>query len=236
MTPNACQSCAIRHKALCRELLPEELVHLNSIARKRTIHAGQQIASPVDTLVSYANIISGVVKLSKVLPDGRAQIVGLQFVSDFLGRPFKKKCTYFAQAATEVELCTFSKNGFEKMILKYPGMKHRLLDHTLDELDAAQEWMLLLGRKTAREKLASFLCMVGKRGVNQSCSATTTLNFTRFDLPLTRADIADFLGLTTETVSRQISKFKTEGLIRLEGSRTIVVPNMRMLETATTDA
>jgi len=231
MTTLACQSCAIRHRALCAELRTDELENLNAIARFKTISAGQTIASPLDFKVTYANIMSGVVKLSKVLPDGRAQIVGLQFASDFLGRPFKQTCTYFAQTATDVELCTFNKTGFENLLLKFPGLEHRLLEHTLDELDAAQEWMLLLGRKTAREKLASFLCMVGNRGVDLGCHAPAIANFAKFDLPLTRADIADFLGLTTETVSRQMSKFKSEGLIRLEGGRTVVVPNLAMLET-----
>ncbi len=233
MAPLSCQSCAVRHRALCSVLEADELENLNSIARFKTVRAGQQIASPVDNLVYFSNIISGVVTLSNILPDGRAQIVGLQFASQFLGRPFRKSCSYFAQAATDVELCMFNKVGFEGLFQKFPGLEHRFLEHTLDELDAAREWMLLLGRKTAREKVASFLSMVGNQYTEVGCSAPASLNFSKFELPLTRADIADFLGLTMETVSRQMSKFKNDGIIRLEGGRWIVIPDLKRLEAET---
>lgn len=233
--PSNCQSCAIRHRALCSVLEPAELVDLNAIARFKSVKAGQPIASPLDAVVSFSNIVSGVVTLTKVLSDGRAQIVGLQFATHFLGQPFRQTCTYFAQAATDVQLCTFSKTGFENLLAKFPSLEHRFLEHTLDELDAAREWMLLLGRKTAREKVASFLFMTGNQNLDVGCSSTADLNFAKFELPLTRTDIADFLGLTMETVSRQMSKFKSEGIIRLEGGRTVVVPDLKKLEAETAD-
>ena len=100
----------------------------------------------------YANILSGVVKLSKLLVDGRQQIVGLQFAPDFLGRPFKSKNKTTAEAATEVRLCTFPKKVLEDMIKQSPELEHVLHEQSLKELDEARDWMMTLGRKSASEK------------------------------------------------------------------------------------
>jgi CRP/FNR family transcriptional regulator len=89
------------------------------------------------------------------------------------------------------------------MMDRTPHIAQRLLEMTLDELDAAREWMLVLGRKTAREKIASLLTIIARRDatLNQLGRARRVA----FDLPLTREAMADYLGLTLETVSRQIS-------------------------------
>ncbi len=226
--PVKCETCVVRHKAICAVLSEDELKDFNKIARQRLIPAGQVIASESDII--FANIMEGVIKLTKTLADGRQQIVGLQFPPDFLGRIYAEETPYFAEAATNVELCAFPKSGFETMLKRYPGLERRLFENTLDELDSAREWMLLLGRKTAREKVASLLLMIAKRAPNVGCSHTPDLNFANFSLLLTRADLADFLGLTLETVSRQITKLKTEGIIKLIDNREIIVPDIEVLE------
>jgi CRP/FNR family transcriptional regulator len=210
-----------------------ELNDFNRIARQRRVPAGQVIATE-DNII-FANIMEGVVKLTKTLADGRQQIVGLQFPPDFLGRIYAEETSYFAEAATNVELCAFPKTGFETMLKRYPGLEHRLFENTLDELDSAREWMLLLGRKTAREKVASLLLMIAKRALNVGCDHAPDMNFARFTLPLTRADLADYLGLTLETVSRQITKLNTAGVIDLIDNREIVVPNINVLEDVASD-
>lgn len=226
MEPIKCQTCAIRHRAICGALHTDALTSLNSIARDKTVRAGEVILSPLDESPPLANIVSGVVKLTTGLSDGRSQIVGLQFASDFLGRPFKKTCTYVAEAVTDVKLCSYQHSEFEAIWQAHPDLKDNLLKHTLDELDAAREWMLLLGRKSAREKIASFLLLVGRRNVDEGCGTASNMNFVSLNLPLTRSDIADFLGLTTETVSRQLSRLKNEDMIRLEGGRRVIIPDL----------
>ena len=111
-----------------------------------------------------------------------------------------------------------------------PELERRLLKQTLKQLDDARDWMLTLGRKTAGEKVASFLLLIVR---NIDPYANPPENTVSFDLPLTRGDIADFLGLTLETVSRQISALKSEGVIVLDGKRRVIVPDIRklMLET-----
>lgn len=236
-THQRCEHCAIRHKAVCGALSDEELAGVSKIARQRHIQPGQTIFSDEDDTEFFANIISGTVKLSKTLADGRQQIVGLQFAPDFLGRAYGSENPFFAEAATDVELCCFPRDGFERLLKEFPGLEHRLFEHTLSELDAAREWMLLLGRKTAEEKVASFLLMIANRVPNIGCKHSDELNFVTFELPLTRADIADYLGLTIETVSRQFTRLRTQGIIDIVNKREISIPNIDTLaERADQDA
>jgi len=224
-----CEHCAIRHKAVCGALSDDELAALTRIARQRMVSTGQTILSDEEHAEFFANVVSGTIKLTKTLADGRQQIVGLQFPPDFLGRAYGPENSYFAEAASDVELCCFPKDAFERLLRDFPGLEHRLFEHTLSELDAAREWMLLLGRKTAEEKVASFLMMIAHRVPNIGCKHSDELNFVKFELPLTRADIADYLGLTIETVSRQFTRLRSQGVIEIANKREISVPDVDAL-------
>jgi CRP/FNR family transcriptional regulator len=209
-----------------------EIERLNRIARRRQVAAQQTIHTESETPDYFANVITGVVKLLKTMPDGRQQIVGLQFSSDFIGRPLGPRNPVHAEAASDVELCCFPRRDFEALMKTFPGIEHRLFEHTLDELDAAREWMLLLGRKSAAEKVASFLLMIASRMASAGCDASGRMGLVAFDLPLTRGEIADHLGLTIETVSRQMTRLRSAGVIRIENSRAITVPDLARLEEA----
>lgn len=108
-----------------------------------------------------------------------------------------------------------------------PGLEHRLFKQTLNELDDARDWMVTLGRKSASEKVASFLLMIAR---NIDPALDPSAQSTSFDLPLTRADIADFLGLTIETVSRQLTRLRSDGVIRIENNRHVTVDNLNRLQ------
>lgn len=174
----------------------------------------------------FSNVLSGVVKLTKTLSDGRQQIVGLQFAPDFLGRPFQAESTLTAEAATNVELCSFPRQTLERMMKEQPDLEHRLLEQKLRELDQARDWMVALGRKTAAEKIASFLLMIAR---NIDPAAGPEHRAAAFDLPLSRAEIADFLGLTIETVSRQLTRLRGDNVIRIDNNRHIVVGDLARL-------
>ena len=137
---------------------------------------------------------------------------------------------YTAEAATEVEICTFSNAAFERLVGEYPGLQSRLFQHTLDELDAARDWMLLLGRKSAREKVASLLLMIARRSVAVGCLPRDPDSVLAFDLPLSRTEIADCLGLTIETVSRQLKSLKDAGVIALPTLRHVELSSLARLE------
>jgi CRP/FNR family transcriptional regulator len=174
-----------------------------------------------------ASVVTGVASLSQTMEDGRTQMLGLLLPSDFLGRPGREAALYDVQAVSDVTLCSFKRKPFEELMLHTPHIGQRLLEMTLDELDAARQWMLILGRKTAREKIASLLSTLVQR--ERSLAGASTEDGVSFELPLTREAMADYLGVTLETVSRQISALKKEGVIVLEGSRHIRIPHLERL-------
>ncbi len=223
--PVLCQACEARHRGVCGALSGTELLQLSSKASRREVVPGTELAADAELTSSYANILSGVVKLTKILADGRQQIVGLQFAPDFLGRPFKATSETNAESATTVRLCTFPRAVIDRMISETPELERRLLQQTLNELDEARGWMVTLGRKTAAEKVASFLYLIATHINPESESATNV----SFELPLTRADIADFLGLTIETVSRQMTKLRKADVISIENNRHVTVPDLERL-------
>lgn len=222
--PVLCQACESRHRGVCGALTPDQLLQLSKHSTRRTVEPGTELAGESTQTKSYSNIISGVVKLSKMMADGRQQIVGLQFAPDFLGRPFRKENGVSAEAATDVKVCSFPKHVIERMIGEMPELEHKLLEQTLDELDEARDWMLTLGRKTAGEKVASFLLLIATHAFPDNESDSVA-----FELPMSRMDIADFLGLTMETVSRQLTKLRGDGVIRIVNNRHVEVPDIERL-------
>lgn len=227
--PVLCRSCEARHRGICGALSPEQLVRLAKHTTRHVYASEHEMLVAGEDVRRYSNILSGVVKLSKLMADGRQQIVGLQFAPDFLGRPFKQQSDVAAQAATDVRVCSFPKPVLEEMVRQSPGMEMRLHEQSLRELDEAREWMLTLGRKNANEKVASFLVLISSHFDPEKKTGDAAV---RFELPLKRADIADFLGLTIETVSRQLTKLRKAGLILFENTRTVIVPDIEALRTA----
>lgn len=228
--PANCRMCESRCDGVCRALSATQLHELSRHSSRRKVGAGSELIGQGEAVTSYSNIISGVVKLSKIMPDGRQQIVGLQFAPDFMGRPFMDESNMTAEAATDMELCTFPKSTVDRMMVDAPHMERRLHNQALKELDEARDWMLTLGRKSAQEKVASFLQLIASRTVQDEDDSAT------FDLPLSRADIADFLGLTIETVSRQMTRLRKEGVILIENNRHVTVPDLdRLAEMAGDD-
>tara|TARA_R110002020_G_scaffold136630_2_gene304573 strand:- start:27787 stop:28512 length:726 start_codon:yes stop_codon:yes gene_type:complete len=222
--PILCQACESRHRGVCGALTSDQLLQLSKHSNRRTVEPDTELVGESTQTKSYSNIISGVVKLSKMMADGRQQIVGLQFAPDFLGRPFRKENGVTAETATEVNVCSFPKNVIERMISEMPELEHKLLEQTLDELDEARNWMLTLGRKSAAEKVASFVLLIATHAFPENDSDSVA-----FDLPMSRVDIADFLGLTMETVSRQLTKLRKEDVIRIANNRHVVVPDLNHL-------
>jgi CRP/FNR family transcriptional regulator len=209
---------------MCGELTPDELTVLSRSTHRARHDAGDELVGDSTEITSYANVMRGVVKLSKVLEDGRQQLVGLQFAPDFLGRLFGLESPVTAEAASDVELCVVPKRALEAMVAETPALEHRLMQQTLRELDQARDWMVTLGRKTAQEKVASFLYLIATHA-----DPTASRQSARFELPLTRADIADFLGLTIETVSRQVTKLRQIGAVTITNNRTVEVPDLERL-------
>lgn len=221
-----CQGCPVRLDGICSALDGTGLIRLRGISSRRTFRRGQHIHVAEEPQAFFGAIVSGAVKLIRILFDGRQQVVGLSLATDSVGRAFGRQSAYYAQAATDVELCCFAYPDFERMLGDVPSLKHRLLEQTLEDRDAALDWMVLLGRKSAQERVASFLLMLTERATSDGPARTA------FDLPLRREEIADFLGLTYETVSRQFGLLKDRGLIGLSGRRHVTVLDIPALADA----
>ncbi len=229
-----CADCPIRHRAVCARCESDELALLEEIKYYRSFEAGQTVIWSGDRMDYVASVVTGIASLTQTMEDGRRQMVGLLLPSDFIGRPGRTTAAYDVTAISDVVMCCFRKKPFEEMMGRTPRIAQRLLEMTLDELDAAREWMLLLGRKTAREKIASLIAIIARR--DAALRLRSAGNDLTFDLPLTREAMADYLGLTLETVSRQISALKKDGVILLEGKRHVTIPDFdRLLEEAGDD-
>ncbi|MEQ6202753.1 transcriptional regulator FnrL [Sulfitobacter sp. HNIBRBA2951] len=229
-----CSGCPIRHRAVCSSCDAHEITRLEAIKYYRSFEAGQPIMFSGDHMAFVASVVSGTATIELLMEDGRKQTAGLLLPSDFIGRPGRDTAVYDVTAVTDVTLCCFRRDAFEELVGDTPHIAQRMLEMSLDELDAARDWMLLLGRKTAREKIATFLLMIQKR--TQSTVEGAQDDGKEIALPLTREAMADYLGLTIETVSRQFSAMKKAGLIVLNGRRGVVIPDAAALrgETGTT--
>lgn len=209
-------------------LSPDQLTRLSKHTIKQNVQPGQEVFNTGEPQQRHANILNGVVKLAKLTSDGRQQIVGLQFAPDFLGRPFVKGDNIIVEASTEVKLCSFPRQALEAMVAESPALEHKLHEQALRELDEAREWMLALGRKTAPERVATFFCYLAEH-IDPEAGGHRSGNRIQFEIPLKRAEIADFLGLTIETVSRQITKLRQLGALILHDNRQVEVTDLDKL-------
>ena len=224
-----CSACPIRHRAICAKCDDEELAMLEEIKIYRSFKAGEPIAWRGDELVHFSSIVEGIASLTKTMEDGRTQMVGLLLPSDFIGRPGRVQIDFDVTATSDVTLCCFKRVPFEKLVVEVPHIAQRVMEMALDELDAARDWMVLLGRKTAREKIATFLEMLARR------SQVEGMRLQVVPMPLTREEIANFLGLTLETVSRQLSILKRENVVTFPDRRSFQVLDLAALHDASGD-
>ncbi|MBY8977731.1 helix-turn-helix domain-containing protein [Rhodobacteraceae bacterium NNCM2] len=225
-----CGDCPIRHRAVCSYCDASELAKLDSIKFYRDFETGQEIVGEGEVTEFLGSIVTGVVALQKSLEDGRRQIVGLLFASDFIGRALRPIAPYDAIAVTPVRMCLFNRRQFEKVLLENTSLERRLLEMTLDELDGAREWMLLLGRKSALEKVASMLMILARRSAG--LEKTPLMDGISFTIPMTREAMAEYLGLTIETVSRQMTALRKQGIIDLIDKRLVNVIHLDALRLA----
>ncbi len=154
-------------------------------------------------------LMSGTVLLSKLLHDGRRQIIGIAMPGDFLGLCMQSANSFTASALTPVTLCRCDQARFAALLDSAPQLMRQVFATCSNELSLAQEHMLLLGRRSADEKVAAFLLSLRARWAPvHGLSA-------RIDLPMTRQDIGDYLGLTLETVSRTMTRLAHRKIIAI---------------------
>ena len=201
-----CAECPVRDHSLCAGMQPQDLIRITEKTDLLETGAGQALFYEGDTARSFFTIRRGVVRLVRSFPDGRRSVVGFLHAGDFFGGGFGRK-TYAttAEAVTPLEYCRISVNDLETLAKTHPNLAHQMAEMASDRLHAADDHIVLLSRKTALEKVAAFLL----------ASSEWVSNAHQFDLPMSRSDIADYLGLTIETVSRTLTKLTDSSVIAL---------------------
>lgn len=223
-----CETCLVRCDGVCAVLDGEARSELLRLSRRKAVPAHHAVFRDGDPADHYYNITSGIVKLVKTLADGHQHIVGLLYPTDFMGQSLNKHHSYAAESATDVELCAYPRAAFEQFLTSHPELERQIFHMTIRELDLCRDWTLLLGRKCSYERVAGFLLMMAKRAPRKRVQEQPR-NCAHFELPFTRAEMADYLGLTLETVSRQFSQLKKKQVITLPSSRDIIIPNIEVL-------
>ncbi|TWB41853.1 Crp/Fnr family transcriptional regulator [Nitrospirillum pindoramense] len=222
-----CSACTVRTLTVCAALEAEELRRLAEILQTTRFDAGHTVFGEGEPAETLYNVTSGTVKVYKLLPDGRRQITGFLLPGDFFGLSVNDSYAYTAETVTPVSLCRFPRRRMEALLDEFPKMQRRLFSMASNELAAAQDQMLLLGRKTAKEKICSFLLLLSQRASRRGHKTNPV------HVPMSRADIADYLGLTTETVSRTFTQLKTSRVISLlEGNKVQIQDMDDLLELA----
>lgn len=218
--PNSpCRACSVQHAASYSSLTSDDHAQLVSIASTCVAHRGQMLFNECDPAKFLYTVVRGVFQIHKLLPDGRRQITRFLFPGDFLGLANENVYAYSAEAVTDAALYRYRFEEIEALLDRYPAMEKRLLTIAWHELYEAQEQLLLLGRKTVNEKVASFLLAFAERAVQRGEGRDNLF------IPMTRHAIADYLGISAETVSRTLSKFRHDGLISSPRNKQIEVLN-----------
>jgi CRP/FNR family transcriptional regulator len=220
-----CQGCEARGRAVCGVLDCESLAEFKRLGSTLRLAAGQTLFREGDPATRVFTLTHGSLKLYKLLPDGRRHVVGFIYAGDFLGISVDDEHAFTAELIEDAQLCSFSRGRFANFIAEHPSMEHELYRMAAHELSATQLQLVLLGRKTATERLATFLLILADRvepvGGHKACIV---------DIPMSRADIADYLGLTKETVSRILSTFRASRLIRLRALNQVEILDRALLE------
>jgi CRP/FNR family transcriptional regulator len=222
-----CAGCAVRDVTLCGSLNERGMAELNRVARRRRVEQGETIVWAGEESRNCGNIVAGLFKLSASTADGREQTVGLLYPAAFVGRPYATKSDYSVTALSTGEVCVIPRIAFEATLERHGEMQRALMRRTLASLDETRARLLMLGCQSAEERIAGFLLDMADRCRDESDAIQ---NRQTFDLPLSRGAIGDVLGLTIETVSRQMTKLKSARIITLPGGRAVTIERRAALE------
>ena len=197
-----CADCPVRPITICRGLDGPTLAGMRALGTMQRIRPEQSVFHEGDAAKRVFMVTHGALKLYTLLADGRRQITGFMFPGDFLGVSVDEEYAFTV----------------DRFICEHPKVERELYRLAAHELAEAQRQMVLLGRKAAAERLASFFLSLLERAERASGVLEQA-----FDLPMSRIDIADYLGLTKETVSRMLAHLRSRGLIRLQAQDRVEV-------------
>jgi CRP/FNR family nitrogen fixation transcriptional regulator len=167
-------------------------------------------------------IISGAVRLCKMLTDGRRQIAEFRLAGDFFGLESGDEHVLTAEALSDVVVARYARTRLDRLEDDEPTLRRSMMTMLRRDLNSAQQHLIMLGRQTAKERVASFLFQLAERQDAQDGGS--------IEVPMGRQDIADYLGLTIETVCREITNLKRQRILSVPDRHHLVIRNMEALQ------
>ena len=214
--PLACASCPVRDRAACAALTEGEREELARLGKHVTVRRGETLFASGDESFACATLISGALKISSFGPDGTERILSLVHPSGFVGEMFSPVARHDIIALTDSRLCVFGRRDYEKAVERFPALGRALLRRSAEDLFESRSVIDLMSRRSAKQKVAGFLLALARAASESPCHPGEY-----FELPLSREEMAGVLGLTIETVSRQIGRLEKDGVVEREGRRGI---------------
>ena len=212
----ACASCPVRDSAACAVLTEEERETLSSLGRTRTLKRGEMLFAAGDEDAACATLVTGALKVCATDRDGNEQILSLVHPAGFIGEMFAPFAHHDVVALTESKLCTFASGDMRRAVEEYPALTRALLRRSQEDLHATRSMLELTAHGSAEARLAALLYDFARAASDSPCHPAQ-----QFELPLTRGEMANMLGLTIETVSRKLGEFEKLGIINRTGKRGI---------------
>lgn len=222
-----CQNCSFSHLCLPVSLNKSEIQSLDDIIeRKKPLHKSDkliEVDAPFNAL--YA-VRSGSFKSYVCDSDGEEQIVGFHFPGDIIGFDALRnnKHESYTQALETALVCELPYDTLDDIATQFPKLRHQIMSFMSAELKQDHDMMMLLNKRTAQERLLFFIAHLSKRFEERGFSHK------EFNLTMTRNEIGNYLGLTVETISRLLTRFQKEGIIRVDG-KLITILDFDKLDT-----
>ena len=219
-----CLSCLARANSFCKCIAQDKLNDFSKISSQKKFKDGSHIFLQGEKNDYFYNLVKGNVKIFKVFDDGRVQIVGFLYPGDFFGLHSSKSFSYTAECIGEVTCCIFNHKDLDFYLDKNIELAKHLLHMTTNELTLMQDRVAVIGRLSARERIINFFLNISSQRKRIGWQDNPIV------LPMTRNEMADYLGLTVETVSREITKLKSEQIIKMIDSKQVFLNNKPLLE------
>ncbi|WFL77578.1 Crp/Fnr family transcriptional regulator [Altererythrobacter arenosus] len=211
-----CETCPVRDSAACSVLSDKERDALAQAGRTRVLKRGEMLFAAGDEDAACATLVSGALKICATDRDGNEQILALAHPSGFIGEMFAPFAHHDVVALTESRLCVFPKRDMQRAIEDYPALARALLRRSQEDLHSTRSLLELTAHGSAEARLAALLHDFARAASDSPCHPAQ-----EFELPLSRGEIANMLGLTIETVSRKLGELEDSGAIRRKGKRGI---------------
>lgn len=223
--PISCTICPVADRAVCSVLSEQDRAELARLGTQRRYARGETIVAAGDANHVCITLTHGAAKLSSIDRDGTERIVALVHPAGMAGQLFAPSASLHVTALTDSQACLFPADRFAALTRERPELAQRLLAEMSRELDESRHLIDLISRRQAKGRVAALIRAFARAASPAPCHGADA-----FDLPLTRGEMAQLLGLTIETVSRTLTALEAGGMIERRGSHGIAIRDPAGLE------